>query len=1723
MAAGGVLVGRGYVSIRPEFEGNWTRDASSRGGDAGKGASAAFGKAFSVGLKGIGQLAGVAIASNIATIAPAAAAIAPAMATAGAAVGALKIGLSGVGDAFKAAFADSSADAAKAAAATHAVESAQRSLANAQRGLADARRQAAQQVADAEDGVTSAERDLADAQKASLAAQRGLTSARQDAVRSLQDMNNQLADAQLSQRSAVLQLKDAQDALTKAQNNKSTTPEQLAQAQLAYDQAAQNLKEQRLDVQRLQHDTAAANKAGIEGSQQVADAKAKIASADQDVQDKEAALATAQAGVDKARADGQRQIQNAQRGVAEAASALAEAQAAAAAQTSALDQAMAKLAPNAQSFVRSIQGLAPAWDRMRLSVQNRLFAGLGTSVTSLANAALPVLQTRLTETAGIWNTIGQNAVTAAKRMATSGTLDTILKGANANLAIFEKVPGQVVTAFGQLAVAAQPGLNKLLAQAGGAINAFAGGLSKAFASGGLQDAIGAAFGLVSQLGTALGNVLGIVISVLKTAQASGGQILGIVGSVLGELNKIFASKSVQDALRSLFSSVSQIISGIVPAVGAVVQAVIPLVAALGPAIATVAKALGPVLSQLATALGAALLPIITALMPVVQQLGLAIVGIVRAVIPLLKPIGTLIASVVTALAPALTPIIGVITQLVTVLVGPLTTVVKALTPAFVLIGTVIAQAFTALAPILTPIVNLIGQAAKLIAGIFATALTALLTAIQPLIPVGIQLVKSVLGALAPILPVLGTALSTLAGALLTLLKPLTQVWISLYKQLAPVFGVLAPVIGQLAGLIATTLAEALPPLSKAFLILVRAVVPIVPLIGQVLGVVLNLGANLLKQLLPSLVQLISAALQLIVALTPILPPLAQVVGLVLKLAGGVLTALLPPLTTLATFLVGNFALGLSTIIGWLSSLVRWLAKITGPAVKQIADTISTQVGIVVTVFKGLFDFVVGKVLPAIVGFIRGPLASAFHWVADNIIKPIWGGISSTIGSVWKSGIKPTFEAVKDAVGKVGKAFGTARDAIGKSWSQIQDVTKKPVNFVISSVYTHGIKAVWDKVASFVHLPKLPNAPKLLAAGGTVGAGWRPATPGIYNRPTAIVGEGNSCIGRGSLIQTAAGLLPIEDVTAGQKVLTRHGFRLVKWSGLTRPDAEVLSVTTLAGNRVICTPDHQIWTARGKADGDRGGDCLGCGAVRGGGQLPADQDALRQPCSVDASGHDRQGHCRAVSTDRRLQQSLGPCAAWREQEADVRGGCLGTRQREEADPRVPSLVGRSQVGEGEGTARGDRGVGRSGEVSAALLQARASVDGGEHLRESARDPRMQGLQEGCGPRVDAAEACWREAQHLYVGDWVWVLGADGCLTADRVVGVEAAKRVDTFDLTVEGEHEFIAEGILVHNSHPEYVIPTDPRYRGRALALHQAAGARLMASGGVLGRLDDFLSGAAHGLSDATGKVWSGIKTAADITSHPEKAWGTVTAPVRKAILSLGTTPLARLVEAIPLKAMDGLKETLLTAVGLGGGGRSFSARIPTGQHRTVISQALAAAGVPPPGTMAQWLAGMNTLITRESGWNPNAINNWDSNAKAGHPSQGLTQTIPGTWAHYVPKALRSKGILDPVGNVAASIRYIVSRYGSITRVQQANASLPPKGYDSGGWLQPGYTMTYNGTGKPEAVFTNAQFTALMSGQAGGSRGDLIYNAAVREVASRQSVLDALATYDALHRPTVTGV
>nr|WTB36124.1 transglycosylase SLT domain-containing protein [Streptomyces sp. NBC_00830] len=118
------------------------------------------------------------------------------------------------------------------------------------------------------------------------------------------------------------------------------------------------------------------------------------------------------------------------------------------------------------------------------------------------------------------------------------------------------------------------------------------------------------------------------------------------------------------------------------------------------------------------------------------------------------------------------------------------------------------------------------------------------------------------------------------------------------------------------------------------------------------------------------------------------------------------------------------------------------------------------------------------------------------------------------------------------------------------------------------------------------------------------------------------------------------------------------------------------------------------------------------------------------------------------------------------------------------------------------------------------------------------------------------------------------------------------------------------------------------------------------------------------------------------------------------------------------------------------GAPAASAAVPTqstGSVSTWINQSLEimhAKGI--PGSYN----GIYRNLMRESSGNPNAINNWDSNAAKGIPSKGLLQVIDPTFKAYHVTGT-SWNIYDPVANITAACNYAAHRYGSIDNVNSA--------------------------------------------------------------------------------------
>ncbi|WP_291474205.1 tape measure protein [Corynebacterium sp.] len=84
-------------------------------------------------------------------------------------------------------------------------------------------------------------------------------------------------------------------------------------------------------------------------------------------------------------------------------------------------------------------------------------------------------------------------------------------------------------------------------------------------------------------------------------------------------------------------------------------------------------------------------------------------------------------------------------------------------------------------------------------------------------------------------------------------------------------------------------------------------------------------------------------------------------------------------------------------------------------------------------------------------------------------------------------------------------------------------------------------------------------------------------------------------------------------------------------------------------------------------------------------------------------------------------------------------------------------------------------------------------------------------------------------------------------------------------------------------------------------------------------------------------------------------------------------------------------------------------------------------------------------IDIESGGDPNATNNWDSNAANGDPAKGLLQVIGSTFRAFRDKDLPNDQT-HPLANIVAALNYVVDRYSGPESIWPTRAGYKRGGY-----------------------------------------------------------------------------
>ncbi|WP_406735349.1 hypothetical protein OG508_28050 [Streptomyces sp. NBC_01108] len=393
-------------------------------------------------------------------------------------------------------------------------------------------------------------------------------------------------------------------------------------------------------------------------------------------------------------------------------------------------EALKKLTPNARAFVEQIHKAQPAFDAIKKTVQDRVFAGLDKQLSSTAKVALPELRTALSSTAGTLNQMATGVFTAVRGLAKDGALGVALKSATQGLREFRRVPGQVVTGLVQIGAAAAPAFERVSKAGGSAMDRLSVKIDKALKSGGMESAINGAIDLLGQLGRVIGNVSAIFGNLIK-GLSQGNGLFGTLEKITGALKDATATPGFQRALQALSQTMGVLTSTVAPllaqalgVLGPVIEALAgptqQLVRALGDALGKILKSLGPVLVQLADSFGTlvvALLPIITlfgdlianllpALTPLFKALGDVFVELTPLIAQLAKNIGAQLQPLLQALPEILNTLLPPFVELIGAVLPPLVEILALLTPGLADLSRGFAELFVALAPLIAEVLNL---------------------------------------------------------------------------------------------------------------------------------------------------------------------------------------------------------------------------------------------------------------------------------------------------------------------------------------------------------------------------------------------------------------------------------------------------------------------------------------------------------------------------------------------------------------------------------------------------------------------------------------------------------------------------------------------------------------------------------------------------------------------------------------------------------------------------------------------------------------------------------------------------------------------------------------------------------------------------------------------------------------------------------------------------------
>ncbi|MFI7449536.1 hypothetical protein ACIBQX_18715 [Nonomuraea sp. NPDC049714] len=350
----------------------------------------------------------------------------------------------------------------------------------------------------------------------------------------------------------------------------------------------------------------------------------------------------------------------------------------------ALAAAMGKLSEGGVRFVSEFQQVIPLLKDFKAAAQDAFLSQIAGELAGWASAIgglKPAVKDLASEFGGLVRTFFEFGTAQG----TLVQLDGVLRDTHSLVGAIHSALEPLLQGFLDLGVVGSGWLASMSGGLQDVLVRFGQWMSRIAESGQALAWMDGALRVLKQLGALVKDVWDIFDGLMDAAREAGGDVLGVLGSLVDGFAKWVKSAEGQEVLVAVFRALNDIGSALLPVITALAGAIgvlAPIVAQLaeliGPILTTAVNALGPAIAQLGpgaiavfTALGAAVQTLADS--GALTEIAQAFAALLTALAPLLPALADLLVPILqglavlvtTAVAPALSTLVGWIQQAVT--------------------------------------------------------------------------------------------------------------------------------------------------------------------------------------------------------------------------------------------------------------------------------------------------------------------------------------------------------------------------------------------------------------------------------------------------------------------------------------------------------------------------------------------------------------------------------------------------------------------------------------------------------------------------------------------------------------------------------------------------------------------------------------------------------------------------------------------------------------------------------------------------------------------------------------------------------------------------------------------------------------------------------------------------------------------------------------------------